>query len=406
MATLKNMIEPKIPIKERERQKDLDSYSIIDSLSETDYDNITAIAAEICDTPISLISLIDKNRQWFKSHHGLNATETPRNIAFCAHAINNPNDILMVQDARLDERFHDNPLVSGDPNVIFYAGVPIISEEGFPLGTLCVIDNEPRILSQGQIRSLTALSNQVVNLLNLRKNKIALEKALTNLDEKNKELEKFAYIAAHDIKSPLKNISSLIKLFSDDYHSIIDTDGQILLNLIQNSSDKLKILVDGLLDYSRSEGVLKEKKSVIELATLKKEISNLFSNEEKLIIEFKTSLTEVYTNRVAIEQILINLVTNAIKYNDKKITEIEIGVSENDAYYEFYVKDNGIGIALDNQKKIFNIFEVTAIKDKFGQYGNGIGLATVKKIVEKSGGTIRVESVLGEGSKFIFTLEK
>jgi signal transduction histidine kinase len=400
------MITPKIPIKERERQKDLDSYSIIDSLSETDYDNITAIAAEICDTPISLISLIDKNRQWFKSHHGLNATETPRDIAFCAHAINNPNDILMVQDARLDERFHDNPLVLGDPNVIFYAGVPIISEEGFPLGTLCVIDNEPRILSQGQIRSLTALSNQVVNLLNLRKNKIALEKALTNLDEKNKELEKFAYIAAHDIKSPLKNISSLIKLFSDDYHSIIDTDGQILLNLIQNSSDKLKILVDGLLDYSRSEGVLKEKKSVIELATLKKEISNLFSNEEKLIIEFKTSLTEVYTNRVAIEQILINLITNAIKYNDKKITEIEIGASENDAYYEFYVKDNGIGIALDNQKKIFNIFEVTAVKDKFGQYGNGIGLATVKKIVEKSGGTIRVESILGEGSKFIFTLEK
>lgn len=400
------MIEPKIPIKERERQKDLESYSIIDSLSETDYDNITAIAAEICDTPISLISLVDKNRQWFKSHHGLNATETPRNIAFCAHAINNPNDILMVQDARLDERFHDNPLVTGDPHVIFYAGVPIISEDGFPLGTLCVIDNEPRILSQGQIRSLTALSNQVVNLLKLRKNKISLDKALINLEEKNKELEKFAYIAAHDIKSPLKNISSLIKLFSDDYHSIIDTDGQILLNLIESSSDKLKIIVDGLLEYSRSESMLKEKKSMIDLAVLKKDISNLFSNEEKLIIELKTSLTEVYTNRVAIEQILINLVTNAIKYNDKKIIEIEIGVSENDAYYEFYVKDNGIGIALDNQKKIFNIFEITAIKDKFGHYGNGIGLATVKKIVEKSGGTIRVESVLGKGSKFIFTLEK
>lgn len=400
------MIAPQIPVNERERQKDLESYSILDSLSETDYDNITAIAAGICDTPIALVTLIDKDRQWFKSHHGLNVTETPREQAFCAHAINNPNDAFIIQDARLDERFHNNPLVTGDPHIIFYAGVPIISEEGLPLGTLCVIDTEPRVLSQGQIRSLSALSNQVINLLKLRKKKIALDTALLNLEEKNKELEKFAYIAAHDIKSPLNNISSLIKLFSDDYLSIIDENGQLLLNLIESSSNKLKSIVDGLLEYSRSESVIKDKKSLLDLKVLVKDISNLFAYEDKLIIELKTSLTEVYTNRVAIEQILINLITNATKYNDKKIIEIEVGVTENENFYEFYVKDNGIGIALENQKRIFNIFEVTAVKDKFGQYGHGIGLATVKKIIEKSGGTITVASVMGEGSKFTFTIEK
>ena len=402
----KPMIEPKIPVKERERQKDLESYSILDSLSEIDYDNITAIAAEICDTPISLVSLVDANRQWFKSHHGLEATETPRKHAFCAHAINNPKDIFIIQDARLDARFHDNPLVTGEPNIIFYAGVPIISEEGFPLGTLCVIDHKPKVLNHSQIRSLTALSNQVMNLLKLRKTKILLEKALTKLDDKNKELEKFAHIASNDIKSPLKNISSLIKIFSDDYKSIIDTDGQILLNLIESSSDKLRKIVDGLLEYSRSESILIAKKSMVVLEALKKDLSKLFAYEDKLTIVLHSSLKEVNINRMAMEQILINLIANAAKYNDKKSIEIEIGVSENDTHYEFYVKDNGIGIALENQKKIFNIFEVTAIKDKFGQFGNGIGLATVKKIIEKCGGTIRVESEIGKGSKFIFTLEK
>jgi signal transduction histidine kinase len=400
------MIEPKEHDKEGDRIKDLMSYSILDTLPESDYDDITAIAAEVCNTEISLISLVDDKRQWFKSHHGLNASETPKEYAFCAHAINDPENVFIVQDARIDERFHDNPLVTGDPYVIFYAGVPLISDNGLPLGTLCVIDHKPKLLSKTQIKSLNALANQVMNILNLRKTKITLERALAEMEEKNQELEQFAYVAAHDLKSPLIGISGMSQLFLENYGSQIDNAGLEMLNLIEGSAEKLRSLIDGLLEYSKSESVLKERKSTINLRDLQKDILGLFTYEHDFSLNLKSSINEITTNKAALDQILINLVANAIKYNDKKDIIVEIGVSPLDFHYEFYVLDNGPGIRKEYQEKIFKIFNVMANQDRYGKSGNGIGLATVKKIVEKSGGTVRVESEIGEGTKFIFTIEK
>ncbi|WP_252734300.1 sensor histidine kinase [Arenibacter algicola] len=382
------------------------SYSILDTLPESDYDNITKIAAEICGTPISLISLIDDKRQWFKSHYGLDASETPKEYAFCGHAINTPNDVFIVQDARKDERFHDNPLVTGDPHVIFYAGVPLVSAAGLPLGTLCVIDNKPNLLSQSQIGSLSALSNQVINLLELRKNKQQLERTIMELEEKNEDLERFAQVAAHDLKTPLINISSLAQLFREQYKGILDADGLEMLEMIIGSSGNLIGLIDGLLQYSKSESLLREGKSNIDLQRLKTDLEGLFNYDHQLKLVLKSDLTHIKVHKTALHQILINLITNAIKYHDKEIVEIELGISESDTHFLFYVKDNGPGIAKIHQDKIFNIFEKLAAKDKFGVRGNGIGLATVKKIVEKLDGAISVESALGEGAKFIFSLEK
>ncbi|ALJ05987.1 histidine kinase [Pseudalgibacter alginicilyticus] len=399
------MVAPNEPENEYERLKNLESYNIIDTLPEVDYDNITAIAAQICDTPISLVTLIDDKRQWFKSHHGVDASETPKEYAFCAHAINTPNEVFIIQDARIDNRFHDNPLVQGDTQVVFYAGVPLVSKNGLSLGTLCVIDHKPNLLSPGQIKSLTALSNQVMNLLELRKNKLLLEQTLKNLEEKNEALERFAFIAAHDLKSPLFNISSLAELFLEDYGLKIDNEGQEILKAIISSSDSLNSLIDGLLSYSRSENILREEKLYIDVETLKNDASGFFVSDYNLKITLKSTIDSIFVNQTAINQILINLFTNAIKYNDKDIVEIQLGVSENDTHYEFYVQDNGLGIPVNFQDKIFNIFEKSGF-DKFGNPGNGIGLATVKKIVEKSGGAITVGSELGKGSKFIFTLKK
>jgi PAS domain S-box-containing protein len=168
------MNKPKKHIREEERLIELESFSIMDSLTEDEYDNITAIAAGICGTPISLISLVDDKRQWFKSHHGLDVTETSKDYAFCAHAIHDPNELFMVKDARVDDRFADNPLVTDDPNVIFYAGVPLMSENDLPLGTLCVIDNKPKELSENQVKLLKALAKQVMIILNLRKTKLSI----------------------------------------------------------------------------------------------------------------------------------------------------------------------------------------------------------------------------------------
>jgi len=400
------MISPEKHKNEQARRKVLESYSILDTLPESDYDNLTAIASEICHTPISLVTLLDNNRQWFKSHHGLSIDETPRDFSFCAHAINENDNFLIVQDARNDIRFHDNPLVTGDPYVIFYAGVVLKTIDNLPLGTLCVIDNKPHHLSQSQIKSLRALSNQVMNLLELRKNKILLEKANEELEENNLELERFAFIAAHDLKSPLQNISSLLSLLSDIYGSKIDAEGQKMIRLLKNSSEKLKKLIAGLLDYSKCAKLITEEKTEVNLEELRSDMMGLYSFDNKCQVSLKSDLTNICVNRTAIEQILLNLIGNANKYGDKDVAEIEMEVTENEAQYAIAVKDNGPGIMKENQAKIFQIFETLSKKDKFGNIGNGIGLATVKKLVETLGGQVHVASEFGNGATFSFTISK
>ena len=130
---------PKIPDNESDRIKALQSYQILDTLDEEDYNDITILAAEICQTPISVISLIDSQRQWFKSVAGLNAKETSRDVSFCGHAINKPSDLFIVEDARKDDRFSDNPLVSGDPNIVFYAGWTRIGRECTDLSSMALV---------------------------------------------------------------------------------------------------------------------------------------------------------------------------------------------------------------------------------------------------------------------------
>lgn len=147
----------------------LSRYNILDSLPESDYEDITQLASQICQTPIALITFVDEQRQWFKSNRGLSIRETPRTDAFCAHTIVDPSAPMIVADARQDERFADNPLVTGDPHIVFYAGVPLVTPDGYALGSLCVIDDQVRQLSDGQLSALKVLAKQVVNLLALRK---------------------------------------------------------------------------------------------------------------------------------------------------------------------------------------------------------------------------------------------
>lgn len=165
------MKRPALPKNENERQHQLESYEVLNTPEEPEFDQLTQLAAAICDTPISLISLIDKERQWFKSHYGLEARETPREYAFCAHAVYEQK-LLLVPDARIDERFSVNPLVTGEPHVVFYAGAPLIDEKGFTLGTLCAIDTKPKQLNERQLNALKIIAQQVVMHLTLKKRTI------------------------------------------------------------------------------------------------------------------------------------------------------------------------------------------------------------------------------------------
>jgi len=384
----------------------LQEYSILDTLPEAEYDDITKLASQICGTPISSITLVDQHRQWFKSKVGLAEAETPRDVSFCGHAIIDPINVFTVNDARQDPRFEDNPLVTGPPKVIFYAGVPLVTPDGFPVGTLCVIDNTPKDLSPVQVEALRALSHQVVALFELRKNKMLLEKKTEELRVHNEELERFAQVAAHDIKSPLANISSLAQIVLSDYATQLPDEAQELLQMLDQSSDTLRRLVDGILAHSKADAVLSSSQSMVPVENLVREVTGLLSTKNDIEFKYNLGCDTIYTNPVALQQILLNLVGNAIKYNDKPMVEITIGCSEDEEYYHFYVADNGTGIRADSLKRIFRIFEVLASEDRFGQRGTGIGLSTVKKLVEGMGGEIDVESTPGKGSRFNFSLSK
>jgi signal transduction histidine kinase len=400
------MQKPSIHKKESERIKSLNSYLVLDTETEEEIDNLTQLASEICETPITLVSLIDENRQWFKSKVGLDVNETSRDLAFCAHAINETDELFIIEDARADDRFFDNPLVTNYPNIIFYAGVVLKSDEDLPLGTLCVIDHSPRKLSDKQIRSLKTISKQIMNLLNYKKSIRKQEELSVQLSQKNDELDRFASIAAHDLKSPLTNIISAANLFAEIYASQIDAEGRLIIDLIEKSGQRLKSMIDGLLQFSKIDNLNLLTNSKIDLIKLVKDLHTLIGNNDNLKISLNTKLTSIETYPILLDQILINLFTNSLKYSNKKITEIEIFVSENTSHYLFTVKDNGPGIAKKNQSKIFNLFQVASSKDQFGNKGNGIGLATVKKVVEKLGGEIHIESEEGQGAEFLFSISR
>ncbi|HYL65435.1 MAG TPA: GAF domain-containing protein [Candidatus Methylomirabilis sp.] len=164
----------------------LQKYAILDTEPEQAFDDLVLMASFICNTPIALISLVDEDRQWFKSKVGLSISETPREIAFCATAIRQP-DVFVVPDTLSDERFRNNPLVTSEPHIRFYAGAPLITEEGYALGTICVIDRTPREFSPGQRAALEALSRLVLAQLEFRRNLMLLKEVLADRTKEEHE---------------------------------------------------------------------------------------------------------------------------------------------------------------------------------------------------------------------------
>src|SRR5437016_8027804 len=177
-----------IPKNEKQRLKVLWQYSVLDTMPEEIFDDLTELAARICEAPVAMITLVDEDRQWFKAKVGVSIKETSRDISFCAHAITQPG-LFIVPDATRDERFAKNPLVKSDPKVRFYAGAPLVSPDGYALGTLCVIDKVPRELRPDQTQALTILARHVVSQLELRRRSNELANARSEKDRIQKDLK-------------------------------------------------------------------------------------------------------------------------------------------------------------------------------------------------------------------------
>jgi diguanylate cyclase (GGDEF)-like protein len=183
------MRHAEIPADEDARLQTLRRFAILDTAPERAYDDLLSIATAICGAPMGTVTLVDSERQWFKSQLGMPSTQTPRNIAFCAHAILDPANVLEVDDAKADERFHDSPLVTGEPNVRFYAGAPLVAADGHAVGALCVMDTQPHQLTDKQREALAALSRQVMVLMELRAANAELKHHLGEREWYERELD-------------------------------------------------------------------------------------------------------------------------------------------------------------------------------------------------------------------------
>ena len=424
------------PEQDKERLKELRSYDILDSLTEKDYEDITTLAAIICDVPIALISLVDKDRQWFKSHHGLNAEETHRQHSFCSHAITTPDEAFIIPDSRLDDRFKNNPLVTGNPNIVFYAGIPLVTDTGYGLGTFCIIDIKPRELTDAQLNSLNILAGQVMNLLELRKtnNNLnlqseLLERKTKNLDhivaeriaeiegqkieleKANKELQAFNYISSHDLQEPLRKIQTFATLITDrEYNNLSDTGKEYFLK-IGKSASRMSHLIKDLLAYSRIAE--KRKLDVVYLQEVVNDAKEDLEEETEQKNATITVTTNAHFYAIAFQfrQLIYNLLSNSLKFSRPGIapqiiidyeliqrTEYNKSVTQEKEYHLITFKDNGIGFDSRYKEKIFQLFQRLETREL--QPGTGIGLAIVMKIVDNHKGHIFAESEPDKGTVF------
>jgi len=395
-----------VALNEKARLKALYQYDLLDSSPEKEYDFITKMAAQICNTQASLITLLDEKRQYVKSGFGFEIKETPRELSFCNYTILDPDNVNVVPDLRLDDRYNSNPLVTGDPHAVFYAGAPLVTPEGFVLGSICVLHPESKMLTPEQQDVLKALARQTITAMELRKKNKYLNLTQQKLKKSNKNLKELIKLVSHDMKTPLANITMLSKGFRGTYKNILDKNSDGYIELIEQSATGLISFIDQMVKKStKKENNSYSGKPINTLYILKKVIQ-LLAPPEDITINIKGNFPNLNMDKIDLQQVFQNLITNAIKYNDKPRGIINIISESDNKYYYFHVSDNGTGIANSDLEKIFKNKQTLGKTDRYGNKGTGIGLAKVKSIIEATGGNISVSSILNKGTDFKISIPK
>lgn len=389
------------------RLKALEAYKVLDTLPEKMYDDIVQIASFVCEMPIVLLSLVDDKRQFFKSKIGVDVSETPVSLSVCYHAIMSEQELFEVADLREDDRFKDNPFVTGDPKIVSYYGVPLQNKQGISFGTLCVVSqDEPKILNEEQKSILKKLAKQVLYLLELRKQNFELKRYQEEIAYYSSQMEEFAHTAAHDLRAPLRAIKSFLQLIEMKREGSVDDKEKKYFEFVYTNVDTMNQLIVDLLDYAKSDSKIDEKESIDLNAFLEQIFHNLVEHHHSLDSNLVIKLMPtIYYSKLALHMIFYNLIDNALKYRSQdRALEVKISYKSDLFHYYFEVEDNGIGIASEYYESIFKPFKRLHTKSEYA--GSGLGLATVKKIIQKLGGAITVKSVLGKGTTFLITIPK
>lgn len=404
------MVKAPIPYNETDRLQDLYDYQLLDTPEEDDFNEIVRLASDICKVPISLITLVDAGRQWFKAKVGLDTPETPRDISFCGHAMLN-GEIFVVGDARKDERFHDNPLVTGQPDIRFYAGVPLVSPRRHRLGTLCVIDRQPRKLPAESQSKLILLGKQVVKLIELRRANEQLRQLSLRENAHRQELEKVSLmqkkiisILAHDIKSPLHSLRTILQLIPDKAATPEQTAQ--LSEMAGGQLNSTLGLLDNLVEWGqlelRGEGSCRDccLDEVIEQVI--RETEGQAGLKGLSVISKVQTGAIVCTDENRLRFILRNLLTNAIKFT--KEGGITIDAVYTAQSVRISVQDTGIGMPASILEQLFHGGKKISRKGTRNEAGSGLGLTLVREFAGKMKGTLKAESEVGKGTLIMLEL--
>ena len=390
------MIFPPLPDNEEQRLAEFLSYDILDTEAEALFDELTLLASQICDTPIALISLVDPDRQWFKSRIGLDATETSRNVAFCAHAILQ-KDVFEVSDASLDKRFSDNPLVAGDPNIRFYAGAPLMTPSGHAIGTLCAIDKVPKVLTDEQKTSLQTLGHAVMSHLELRrKNKEQLRI--------NQFKSDFLAYVSHEIRTPLNAVNTFSELLLEEAEKQqLDDPFPSYLTHIHRSGERILTMINSVLDVKQLESgemiVSKRPVNTHDFFTHLFTLMKVNAGEKR--VTFRSSVASNIPATLELDdtklgQIALNLIGNAIQYTPAG-KRVSCFIRWENRCVVLEVVDEGIGISEEHQQALLAPFKqsdnVSHVERK------GLGLVICQQLLRLMDGSIEITSELNKGTR-------
>lgn len=386
-----------LPANENERLAALKRYRILDTESEQDLEEIVQLASAICQTPISLISLIDEDRQWFKARTGLEARETARELSFCAHGLLQ-DELLVIENTLEDDRFADNPLVTSNPKIRFYAGAPLVTPDGFRLGSLCVVDQQPRKLSAQQLFALKTLSKQVITHfeLSLQNTKLL---ALSKLQAR------FLSILSHDMKNPLIGIDDVLDLMATGQITVED-----FKELATGASSQVKLvinLLNDIMDWAQQgDHPVDQPHPNLALGELVADCVRLtgrMAADKGTSIEQLTAPgLQVSANGNILKFIIRNLLTNAIKFTANG--RIRISAETLQDHCKLTVTDTGTGMSQQQIDKLLNPNSRYTSDGTNQEKGSGIGLLLCQEFIRDMGGELTIASTPGAGSSFSFTI--
>ncbi len=387
------------------RSRSLANLGILDSDPEPEFDDLVRLASTICGAPIALVSLLDRDRQWFKARVGLAATQTPINQSFCAYAIDTPDRIMIVEDATADERFRENPLVTEAPNIRAYAGMPVLDALGTPLGTVCVIDTTPREFSDAEREALRVIARQIGTQLELRVRVRQLEQLGRSLTASNEQLDQFAHIISHDLMSPIRQQTILAQMLTAKLPAGAP-------EAIREYSEHIRLAgrraIDLIADLDAYVEAARQGRSVVHEVQLRSVIDKAVAATDwpsTTTVTTGGDLDEtVEVNRAALYHILLNLLSNAAKFADPAAGQVRVVVTPGFDTVAIEVGDNGAGMSDRDMGSVFELFRRGANAD--GKPGRGMGLSIARRLALELCGELTVRRTAAAETVFRIELPR